>query len=120
MKYALAALLMLTAAPAAIAAENVTAIPYDSDVNYLKMPDNMYLGEVSGVAVNSKGHIFVFHRGNTDGPAYGGRAAQLLEFDETGKYVREIGTTSTPGRLPIRSASTRTTMSGSPIRAPTW
>ena len=91
MKYAFAALLMLTAAPAAIAAENVTAIPYDSDVNFLKLPDNMYLGEVSGVAVNSKGHIFVFHRGSTNGPAYGGRAAQLLEFDETGKYVREIG-----------------------------
>jgi DNA-binding beta-propeller fold protein YncE len=51
----------------------------------------MYLGEVSGVAVNSKGHVFVLSRGNSTGPAYGAAAAQLLEFDATGKYVREIG-----------------------------
>ena len=51
----------------------------------------MYLGEVSGVAVNSKGHIFVFSRGNTTGPAYGASAAQLLEFGPDGKYIREIG-----------------------------
>jgi len=33
--------------------------------------------------VNSKGHIFVFTRGNTIGPAYGAAAAQLLEFAPT-------------------------------------
>jgi hypothetical protein len=41
--------------------------------------------------VNSKGHIFVFSRGNTTGPAYGAAAAQLLEFGPDGKFVREIG-----------------------------
>ncbi len=55
------------------------------------MPKDLYLGEVSGVAVNSKGHIFVFSRGNMTGPAYAAAAAQLLEFDENGRYVREIG-----------------------------
>ena len=51
----------------------------------------MYLGEVSGVAVNSKGHIFVFSRGNNIGPAYAAAAAQLLEFSPDGKFLREIG-----------------------------
>ena len=51
----------------------------------------MYLGEASGVAVNSKRHIFVFSRGNTTGPAYGAAAAQLLEFAPDGRFMREIG-----------------------------
>jgi DNA-binding beta-propeller fold protein YncE len=66
-------------------------IPFDSVPNAIKMPDGMYLGEVSGIAVNSKGHVFVFTRGNTTGPAYSAAAAQLLEFDKDGKFIREIG-----------------------------
>lgn len=91
MKKALLGLLFLTAASPAFAQATPPAIPYDFDVNFLKMPDDLFLGEVSGVAVNSKGHIFAFHRGSTDGPAYGARAAQLLEFNENGTFVREIG-----------------------------
>ena len=90
-KFGLIGLLMLAASPAALAAENPPEIPFDGDVNFIKMPKDMYLGEVSGVAVNSQGHVFAFHRGNTNGPAYGGRAAQLLEFDQNGNFVREIG-----------------------------
>ena len=45
-----------------------------------------------GVAVNSKGHVFVYSRGGSSaGPAYGNAASQLLEFDPDGKFVREIG-----------------------------
>jgi streptogramin lyase len=66
-------------------------IPYRSVPNFLKLPPNFYLGEVSGVAVSSKGEVFVFSRGNTTGPAYGAAAAQLLEFDAHGNYMREIG-----------------------------
>jgi sugar lactone lactonase YvrE len=52
----------------------------------------MNFGEVPGVAVNSKGHVFVFSRSNSaTGPAFGAAAAQLFEFDEHGDYVREIG-----------------------------
>ena len=69
----------------------VPEIPYRSVPDFLKLPANMYLGEVSGVAVNSKGHVFVFSRGNTTGPAYGAAAAQLLEFGADGRYIREIG-----------------------------
>ena len=43
------------------------------------------------MAVNSKGHIFVYSRGNSTGPAYAATAAQLLEFGPDGKYIREIG-----------------------------
>ncbi len=51
----------------------------------------MSLGEAAGVAVNSRGHVYVFSRGNSRGPAYGAAAAQLLEFDANGRFVREIG-----------------------------
>ncbi len=69
----------------------VPEIQYRSVPDFLHLPADLYFGEVSGVAVNSKGHIFVFSRGNTTGPAYGAAAAQLLEFGPDGKFVREIG-----------------------------
>ncbi|MEQ1885670.1 MAG: peptidyl-alpha-hydroxyglycine alpha-amidating lyase family protein [Bryobacteraceae bacterium] len=72
-------------------AQSVPEIPFEGDVNFLKLPDSIHLGEPSGVAVNSQKHVFVFNRGNTTGPAYAAAAAQLLEFDQTGKFVREIG-----------------------------
>lgn len=71
--------------------QSVPEIAFDSTPDLLKFPSDLYLGEASGVAVNSKGHIFVFSRGDTTGPAYGAAAAQLLEFDSDGKFVREIG-----------------------------
>src|ERR1700749_4097502 len=66
-------------------------IAFDSVPDAIKLRKDMYLGEASGVAVNSKGHIFVFSRGNTRGPAYAAAAAQLLEFDANGNFLREIG-----------------------------
>jgi DNA-binding beta-propeller fold protein YncE len=82
---------LLLAGSLAYAQDTVPEIPFDSAPNPLKMPADLYLGEVSGVAVNSKGHIFVFSRGNTTGPAYAATAAQLLEFGPDGRYIREIG-----------------------------
>jgi DNA-binding beta-propeller fold protein YncE len=70
---------------------SVPEIKYRSVADFLKMPADLYLGEVAGVAVNSKGHVFVFSRGNTTGPAYAASAAQLLEFGADGKFIREIG-----------------------------
>ncbi|HTY65730.1 MAG TPA: peptidyl-alpha-hydroxyglycine alpha-amidating lyase family protein [Alphaproteobacteria bacterium] len=76
----------------ALAQQPVPVIPFDSVPEPLKLPPDLYLGEAAGVAVNSKGHVFVFSRGNSaHGPAYGASAAQLLEFDANGKYLREIG-----------------------------
>jgi hypothetical protein len=63
-------------------AENVPAIPMTSVPNFFKLPPDLYFGEGIGIATNSKGHIFVYTRsGDT----------KLLEFDQTGKYLREIG-----------------------------
>jgi DNA-binding beta-propeller fold protein YncE len=66
-------------------------IPFDADVDFLKLPPDLYLGEAAGVAVNSQKHIFVFSRGNSTGPAYAATASQLLEFGPDGTFLREIG-----------------------------
>jgi DNA-binding beta-propeller fold protein YncE len=72
-------------------AQQAPEITFESVPNPLTLPPDMYLGEVAGVAVNSKGHIFAFQRGSTQGPAYAAAAAQLLEFDADGKFIHEIG-----------------------------
>jgi len=69
----------------------VEPIQFQSVPDFLKLPSDLHLGEVAGVAVNSKRHIFVLSRGGTTGPAYGAAATQLLEFDADGKFIREIG-----------------------------
>jgi len=92
MKHALitAALLGLMISPAF--AQNVPELPFESVPNPLKLPADIHFGEIAGVAVNSHGHVFVFSRGGSShGPAYMATAAQLLEFDADGNYVREIG-----------------------------
>jgi len=61
---------------------DVPEIPVDSAPNFLKLPDGLYLGEPAGVAQDSKGNIFVFHRSNE---------TRLFEFDKEGNYLREIG-----------------------------
>ena len=90
-RLALALAIFMIAPLALLAQEAAPEIPFDSVPNLLKLPPNLYLGEASGVAVNSKGHIFVFSRGNSTGPAYASAAAQLLEFGPDGTFIREIG-----------------------------
>jgi DNA-binding beta-propeller fold protein YncE len=77
----------LFAAPARAQFENVKPpdvpeIAVDSVPNFLKTPQGVYLGEPAGVAQDSKGNIFVFHRSNE---------TRLFEFDKEGNYTREIG-----------------------------
>jgi hypothetical protein len=63
----------------------------------LKMPKDVYFGEAAGVATNSKGDVFLFQRSGQPTVSLGGSrafahtGAQLLEFDSSGKFVREIG-----------------------------
>jgi DNA-binding beta-propeller fold protein YncE len=74
------------------AQQPVPEIPFDSAPGFFKLPADVNFGEASGVAVNSKGEIAVFTRSNSaGGPAYGATASQVLLFDKTGKYLREIG-----------------------------
>src|SRR3984893_5581944 len=84
--------LFVLLAPLSFAQHPVPEIPFDSVPEFLKLPPGMNFGEVPGVAVNSKGHVFVFTRSNSaGGPAYGASAAQLFEFGPKGEFLREIG-----------------------------
>jgi hypothetical protein len=75
---------------------NFPDIPYDA-VDPLQLTRDVYIGEAAGVAANSKGDIFVYTRLGTPvittagarNVSHGG--SRLLQFDRTGKFVREIG-----------------------------
>jgi hypothetical protein len=58
------------------------------------MPEGHTIGETEGVALNSKKHLFVYTRSGNAGPARGAQAAELFEFDQTGKFVKEWGQNS--------------------------
>jgi len=62
--------------------QNVPEIQFTSVPNFLKLPPGEHLGESVAVATNSKGHVFVYHRS---------ASTRLFEFDQTGKFVKEIG-----------------------------
>ena len=72
-------------------------IAFDANADFLKLPDSIHLGEVAGVATNSKGHIFVYTRTGAAHGALGSSrtfyksGSRLFQFDPSGKYVREIG-----------------------------
>src|ERR1039457_4038479 len=59
----------------------VPELPYRVVNNFLKFPKGMSNGESSGVAVNSKGHIFLFQRAKP----------MLAEYDEKGNFIQSIG-----------------------------
>jgi len=79
------------------AQSSVAAISFDSAPNLLKMPADIHLGEVAGVATDSKGQLFVYTRtgnptaglGNSRLFTHGG--SRLFQFDPKGTFVREIG-----------------------------
>ena len=80
-----------------LSGQTVPTIQFDSNPSPLTMPDNIHLGEVAGVATNSRGDIYVYTRtgnptitiGTARAVSHGG--GRLFQFDRTGKYVREIG-----------------------------
>jgi DNA-binding beta-propeller fold protein YncE len=49
------------------------------------------MGQTVGVAVDSRGHLFVYSRTNPQGIARGGKAAILWEFDQRYQFVKEWG-----------------------------
>ncbi len=98
MKHLLQALLAATLiAGVPATAQDAPEIRFDSVPNALQLPAGLYLGEVGGVATNSRGDIFVYTRtghptitiGTARPFAHGG--SRLFEFDRNGKFVREIG-----------------------------
>ena len=125
MKFALA-LCGATAFATAVTAQNAPTINFESAPNALTLPDDIYLGEVGGVATNSHGDIFVYTR--TGHPTmsmatarpfvHGG--SRLFQFDRNGKFTREIGQACTDSSSPRRSAWIRRTTSGSSTSIRRW
>src|SRR5438093_12087663 len=60
--------------------EPIPKLNYKPVPDFFQLPPGEHFVEVAGVAVNSKGHIYVFHRGKHP----------LMEFDANGKYLRSI------------------------------
>src|SRR5262245_20269120 len=75
----------------------VAEIPFDSNPDLFKMPANTFLGEVAGVATNSKGNIFVYTRTGHpyatlgDSRTFYHAGSRLFEFNPNGTFVRELG-----------------------------
>jgi DNA-binding beta-propeller fold protein YncE len=70
----------------AIAGPKAPEIPITSAPDFLKLPAGMYLGETMGIARNSRGQMYVFTRM--------GNGSRLLQFDQNGNFMREIGRNS--------------------------
>ena len=101
--------------------QTAPTIPFDSVPDFLKLPPDVYLGEAAGVAVNSKGHVFVFSRGNNERSGlWRRRRRNCSNSTPTAISCARSAAISTPGRSPIPCASTRTTISGPSTRARTW
>src|SRR5438094_7141343 len=92
MKLCLCVSIVILLALPLFAQQSVPDIPFESVPDFFKLPAGMNFGEVPGVAVDSKGNIYVFTRSNSaGGPAFGAAAAQLFEFGPKGEFLREIG-----------------------------
>jgi hypothetical protein len=78
--------------------------------NFFKNPPGIYTGENMGIATNSKGTIYIYHR------AY---ETRLFEYTPQGSSSARSAATTTASRLRIRSASMRRTTSGPWMKAPT-
>jgi DNA-binding beta-propeller fold protein YncE len=65
---------------------------FQVDASWPKVPSKWVLGLVSGVAVDSRDHIWVLHRPRTVPPADKDRAAPaVLEFDNNGTFIQAWG-----------------------------
>src|SRR5262245_48269558 len=77
---------------ATIAAQSsVPEIRFDATIDFLKLPPNVYFGEVAGVAMDARRHLFVYSRTGTRSTLHGQSSAQLFEFGPDGQFIREIG-----------------------------
>lgn len=81
-------------ATTAMAQQPASAVPeirFDASVDFLKLPAGMNFGEVAGVAVDARKHLYVFSRTGSRSTVHGAVASQLFEFGPDGSFVREIG-----------------------------
>ena len=73
---------LLTAAPVSSnrSDETIPRLKYEAIPDFFQLPAGENFVEVAAVAINSKGHVYVFHRGKHP----------LMEFDASGKFIRSI------------------------------
>src|SRR5437667_3028827 len=87
----------MAAAGPALLAQSPREIAFDANADALALPANTFLGEVAGVATNSRGHVFVYTRtGHAvatlgDERTFYHNGSRLFQFDQNGKFVKEIG-----------------------------
>lgn len=97
MKLLMAILTACLAAAIPVLAQNAAPTLNVDAANALTLPDDIYLGEVGGVATNARGDIYVYTRtghptvsmGTARPFAHGG--SRLFQFDRSGRFTREIG-----------------------------
>ena len=78
-------------------AQSAPDITYDANADVLTLPPARTSAKSAGVATNSRGHVFVYTRtghavatlGDERTFYHGG--SRLFQFDQTGKFVKEIG-----------------------------
>ncbi len=74
-------LILCLALVSAVAFAQNESLSLQANAEFLQLPNGYNFGEVTGVAAAPNGHLLVFHRG----------PHPLLEFDDEGAFVREIG-----------------------------
>jgi hypothetical protein len=73
--------LFCLATPLVAQQQSAPQMPYHSVPDFFRLPPNIMMGETAAVALDAKGHIFVFTRA----------PHPLLEFDPEGNFVRAYG-----------------------------
>jgi hypothetical protein len=94
---ALVAAAVLALGGSLVAQTSVQELVFDSNADLLRTPPDTFVGEVGGVAANSKGQIFVYTRTGHpyatlgDNRTFFRGGSRLFQFDQNGKFVRELG-----------------------------
>src|SRR5688572_24520328 len=94
---AFVAAVLAASVPVVIAQSAVPEIAFETDADLLRTPNDIYVGEVGGVGTNSRGQIYVYTRTGHpyatlgDNRTFSRGGSRLLQFDQNGKFVRELG-----------------------------
>jgi len=83
--------LLVAAASSASGQQSVPEIRFDATTDFLELPSTLQFGEVAGVTIDKRRHLFVFTRTGSRSTVHGGVASQLFEFGPSGDFIREIG-----------------------------
>ena len=106
-------------------------LSFESAGDFLSLPADTHFGEVAGVATTSKGTLLVYYQSGGPNSTIGASRVyinggpRLFEFDRSGKFQREIGSSTrtaapTPSCLRRASGSIPRTTSGSWTAPPGW